>query len=93
MRTTEELYGINPEKLRIMTYEEALNKCLVGAKTQLLRHMEVNFMYRDELLISAIHKSQLWCIMKLEELGNSKISKYQLFAIYIKLAFKALFRS
>lgn len=92
MRTTEQLYGINPEELRAMTYEEALNKCLSGAKTQLWKLMKPAFMDRDEPLIAAIHKSQFWCIAKLEELGASKTNKYQLFAMHIKLAFKSLLR-
>lgn len=92
MRTTEQLYGISPEELRIMTYEEALDKCFIGAKTQLWKLMKIGFMNRDESLISAIHKSQFWCIAKLEELGPQKTNRFKLFAIHIKMAFIALFR-
>lgn len=91
MRTTEQLYGISPDKLKAMTYEEALNNCLIGTKQRLAYLMETNFMYRDESLVSAVHKAQHWCIAKIQELGPYKTNRFKLFILHIKMAFKALF--
>lgn len=89
--TTQMLYGIKPDELIEMTYYEALVECKHGARNQLRELMQFGFMDRNEPLILAINKAQEWCIAKLVEVGHLKISRFKLFAIHIKLAFKALF--
>lgn len=88
--TTQMLYGISPLELITMTYYEALIACKNGTKKQLCELMQYGFMDRDEPLILDINKAQSWCIAKLEEVQHVKISRFQRFAIHIKLAFKAL---
>ena len=66
--TTQMLYGISPQELKEMTYEDALIACQNGAKNQLIELMQYGFMDRDEALIIDINKALEWCNAKLEEL-------------------------
>lgn len=66
--TTQMLYGISPQELKEMTYEDALIACQNGAKNQLRELMQYGFMDRDEALIIDINKALEWCNAKLEEL-------------------------
>ena len=66
--TTQMLYGISPQELKEMTYEDALIACQNGAKNQLRELMQYGFMDRDEALIMDINKALEWCKAKLEEL-------------------------
>lgn len=68
MRTTEELYGINPKELADMPYKIALVACREGAKNRLRELMKYNYMDRDERLIYEVNKAFDWCDKKLEEL-------------------------
>lgn len=65
--TTQMLYGISPQELKEMTYEDALIACQNGAKNQLRELMQYGFMDRDEALIIDINKALEWCNAKLEE--------------------------
>ena len=62
------LYGISPQELKEMTYEDALIACQNGAKNQLRELMQYGFMDRDEALVIDINKALEWCNAKLEEL-------------------------
>ena len=62
------LYGISPQELKEMTYEDALIACQNGAKNQLRELMQYGFMDRDEALIIDVNKALEWCNAKLEEL-------------------------
>ena len=62
------LYGISPQELKEMTYEDALIACQNGAKNQLRELMQYGFMDRDEALIIDINKALEWCNAKLEEI-------------------------
>ena len=66
--TTQMLYGISPQELKEMTYEDALIACQNGAKNQLRELMQYGFMDRDEALVIDINKALEWCNAKLEEL-------------------------
>ena len=66
--TTQMLYGISPQELKEMTYEDALIACQNGAKNQLRELMQYGFMDRDEALIIDINKALEWCNAKLLEL-------------------------
>ena len=66
--TTQMLYGISPQELKEMTYEDALIACQNGAKNQLRELMQYGFMDRDEALIIDINKALEWCKAKLEEI-------------------------
>ena len=66
--TTQMLYGISPQELKEMTYEDALIACRIGAKNQLRELMQYGFMDRDEALIIDINKALEWCKAKLEEI-------------------------
>ena len=66
--TTQMLYGISPQELKKMTYEDALIACQNGAKNQLRELMRYGFMDRDEVLVININKALEWCNAKLEEL-------------------------
>ena len=66
--TTQILYGISPQELKEMTYEDALIACQNGAKNQLRELMQYGFMDRDEALIIDINKALEWCNAKLEEI-------------------------
>ena len=66
--TTQMLYGISPQELKEMTYEDALIACQNGAKNRLRELMQYGFMDRDEALIIDINKALEWCNAKLEEL-------------------------
>ena len=66
--TTQMLYGISPQELKEMTYEDALIACQNGAKNQLRELMQYGFMDRDEALIININKALEWTKAKLEEL-------------------------
>ena len=66
--TTQMLYGISPQELKEMTYEDALIACQNGAKNQLRELMQYGFMDRDEILIIDTNKALEWCNAKLEEL-------------------------
>lgn len=66
--TTQMLYGISPQELKEMTYEDALIACQNGAKNQLRELMQYGFMDRDEALIIDINKALEWCNAKLEEI-------------------------
>ena len=68
--TTQMLYGISPQELKEMTYEDALIACQNGAKNQLRELMQYGFMDRDEALIIDINKALEWCNAKLLELKN-----------------------
>ena len=88
--TTEQLYGISPHELKELTYEQALIACQQGARKRLFELMRPGFYQRDEPLISAVHKAQHWSESKLNELDNTKFTRFELFIIHIKYAFKAL---
>lgn len=62
------LYGISPQELKEMTYEDALIACQNGAKNQLRELMQYGFMDRNEALIIDINKALEWCNAKLEEI-------------------------
>ena len=62
------LYGISPQELKEMTYEDALIACQNGAKNRLRELMQYGFMDRDEALIVDINKALEWCNAKLEEI-------------------------
>ena len=66
--TTQMLYGISPQELKEMTYEDALIACQNGAKNQLRELMQYGFMDRDEALIIDINKALEWCNAKLDEI-------------------------
>ena len=66
--TTQMLYGISPQELKEMTYEDALIACQNGAKNRLRELMQYGFMDRDEALIIDINKALEWCNAKLEEI-------------------------
>lgn len=66
--TTQMLYGISPQELKEMTYEDALIACQNGAKNQLRELMQYGFMDRDEALIIDINKALEWTKAKLEEI-------------------------
>lgn len=66
--TTQMLYGISPQELKKMTYEDALIACQIGAKNRLRELMQYGFMDRDEALIVDINKALEWTKAKLEEL-------------------------
>lgn len=66
--TTQMLYGIIPQELKEMTYEDALIACQNGAKNQLRELMQYGFMDRNEALIIDINKALEWCNAKLLEL-------------------------
>ena len=66
--TTQMLYGISPQELKEMTYEDALIACQNGAKNRLRELMQYGFMDRDEALIVDINKALEWCNAKLEEI-------------------------
>ena len=66
--TTQMLYGISPQELKEMTYEDALIACQNGAKNRLRELMQYGFMDRDEALIIDINKALEWTKAKLEEL-------------------------
>ena len=66
--TTQMLYGISPQELKEMTYEDALIACQNGAKNQLRELMQYGFIDRDEALIIDINKALEWCNAKLEEI-------------------------
>ena len=66
--TTQMLYGISPQELKEMTYEDALIACQNGAKNRLRELMQYGFMDRDEALIIDINKALEWCKAKLEEI-------------------------
>ena len=70
--TTQMLYGISPQELKEMTYEDALIACQNGAKNQLRELMQYGFMDRDEALIIDINKALEWCNAKLLELEEIK---------------------
>ena len=88
--TTEQLYGISPHELKELTYEQALIACQQGARKRLFELMRPGFYQRDEPLISAVHKAQYWSESKLNELNSIKFTRFELFIIHIKYAFKAL---
>ena len=88
--TTEQLYGISPHELKELTYEQALIACQQGARKRLFELMRPGFYQRDEPLISAVHKAAHWSESKLNELDNAKFTRFELFIIHIKYAFKAL---
>ena len=88
--TTEQLYGISPYELKELTYEQALIACQQGARKRLFELMQPGFYQRDEPLISAVHKAQHWSESKLNELNSIKFTRFELFIIHIKYAFKAL---
>ena len=88
--TTEQLYGISPHELKELTYEQALIACQQGARKRLFELMRPGFYQRDEPLISAVHKAAHWSESKLNELDNTKFTRFELFIIHIKYAFKAL---
>ena len=62
------LYGISPQELKEMTYEDALIACQNGAKNQLRELMRYGFRDRDEILVIDINKALEWCNAKLEEI-------------------------
>ena len=66
--TTQMLYGISPQELKEITYEDALIACQNGAKNQLRELMQYGFMDRDEALVIDINKALEWCNAKLEEI-------------------------
>ena len=66
--TTQMLYGISPQELKEMTYEDALIACKNGAKNRLRELMQYGFMERNEMLIIAVNKAIEFCYAKLEEL-------------------------
>ena len=66
--TTQMLYGISPQELKEMTYEDALIACQNGAKNQLRELMRYGFRDKDERLVIDINKALEWCNAKLEEL-------------------------
>lgn len=66
--TTQMLYGISPQELKEMTYEDALIACQNGAKNRLRELMQYDFMDRDEALIIDINKALEWTKAKLEEI-------------------------
>ena len=66
--TTQMLYGISPQELKEMTYEDALIACQNGAKNQLRELMQYGFIDRNEALIIDINKALEWCNAKLEEI-------------------------
>ena len=68
MRTTNELYGINPHDLADMPYRLALVQCMEGAKRRLWELMQNNYNVRDERLIYEVNKAFDWCEKKLEEM-------------------------
>lgn len=72
MRTTSELYGINPLDLADMPYRLALLACKEGAKRRLWELMQLDFTERDERLIFEINKAFDWCEKKLLELEKLK---------------------
>ena len=90
--TTEQLYGISPHELKELTYEQALIACQQGARKRLFELMRPGFYQRDEPLISAVHKAAHWSESKLNELNSAKFTRFELFIIHIKYAFKALLR-
>ena len=90
--TTQELYGISPYELKELTYEQALIACQQGARKRLFELMRPGFYQRDEPLISAVHKAAHWSESKLNELNSAKFTRFELFIIHIKYAFKALLR-
>lgn len=71
MRTTIELYGINPLELADMPYRLALVACKEGAKRRLWELMQIDFTERDERLVYEINKAVDWCTKKLDELGEN----------------------
>ena len=91
--TTEQLYGISPQELRALTYEEALYACERGTNKRLRELMQPAFYDRDETLILAVRKAQHWSEAKINELDDIRFTRFKLFIIHIKYAFKALFRS
>ena len=88
--TTEQLYGISPYELKELTYEQALIACQQGARKRLFELMRPGFYQRDEPLISAVHKAAHWSESKLNELNSVKFTRFELFIMHIKYAFKAL---
>lgn len=88
--TTQQLYGISPHELKELTYEQALIACQQGARKRLFELMQPGFYQRNEPLISAVHKAQHWSESKLNELNSAKSTRFELFVIHIKYAFKAL---
>ena len=90
--TTEQLYGISPYELKELTYEQALHACLTGSKNRLYELMQFGYMERNELMVLAVNKAAHWSESKLNELDNAKSTRFELFIIHIKYAFKALLR-
>ena len=70
--TTQMLYGISPQELKEMTYEDALIACQNGAKNRLRELIQYGFMDRDEALVIDINKALEWCNAKLLELEELK---------------------
>jgi len=68
MRSTIELYGINPQYLADTRYKEALTMCKKGAQNRLQQLMQSSYLDRDERLIYDINKAFEWCNNKLLEL-------------------------
>ena len=91
--TTQQLYGISPQELKALTYEEALYTCEQGTNKSLQELMQPVFYDRDETLNLAVRKAQHWSEAKVNKLDNIRFTRFELFIIHIKYAFKTLFRS
>lgn len=91
--TTQQLYGISPQELKTLTYEEALYACERGTNKRLHELMQPAFYDRNESLILSVRRAQHWSEAKINELDDIKSTRFELFIIHIKHAFKALFRS
>lgn len=71
MRSSKELYGIDPKTMP-NGFKEGLLMQLHGVKQRLHEEMQKPFMDRDDRLILDIKKAERWNEVKLEELKDER---------------------